>query len=216
MRVKQLDIEAQGFGDPDSDVWSGITARKVSLVPAPVALQPSKYIQAKWKDGEFGKVGSLGVQVLHNGKELAIRLEWENTQSNVRRFENNDFPDGAAILFPLSKHAPLFMGAPGEPVDIWHWQADRPDTAYGNLATGIGTSKVMDEDAAVTQSLYRGGRWMVVYRRAMSVKTPATEAAQFAVDKPIKMAFAVWDGGNAERGGLKAFSPEWLEVTPES
>jgi DMSO reductase family type II enzyme heme b subunit len=216
MQVKQLDIGAQEFGDPDSGIWSGITARKVSLVPAPVAMQPSKYILGKWKDGEYGKVGSLGVQVLHNGKELAIRLEWENPQSNLRRFENNDFPDGAAILFPLTQHASLFMGAPGEPVDIWHWRADRPDSAHGNLATGIGTSEVMDEDAAVTRSLYKGGRWAVVYRRALSVAAPATQVAQFAVGETIRMAFAVWDGGNAERGGLKAFSPQWLEVTPES
>ena len=216
MRVAQLDTAAQAFGDPAADIWSGITANKVSLVPAPVAMQTSRYVMSKWRDGQFGKVSSVGVQVLHNGEELAIRLEWENPQANLQRFENNDFPDGAAILFPLTRHAPLFMGAPGEPVDIWHWRADRPDTAHGNLATGIGTSSMVNEDAAVTRSLYRQGRWAVVYRRALSVQTPAAQTVQFTLGEPIRMAFAVWDGGNAERGGLKAFSPQWLEVTPQS
>jgi len=30
------------------------------------------------------------------------------------------------------------------------------------------------------------------------------------------VALAVWRGANAERAGLKAFSPEWVELTLEA
>lgn len=213
MQAPRTNLAIEELRNPRANAWTELKAHKVSLVSAPVAMQQSKYIVGKWKDGDFGKTNSVGVQVLHNGDILAIRLEWSNPQQNTQRFDNNDFPDGAAVLFPLSERAPIFMGMEGHPVDIWHWRADRPEQAVVNHASGIGTSKVVDEDSVTTGATYDQGHWSVVFCRKLRAPESTTQFAQFSIDKVIKMAFAVWDGGNSERGGLKAFSPAWLEVT---
>jgi hypothetical protein len=38
-------------------------------------------------------------------------------------------------------------------------------------------------------------------------------AMQFTAGQAFRTTFAVWDGGNLERAGIKAFSPSWLELT---
>ena len=41
------------------------------------------------------------------------------------------------------------------------------------------------------------------------------ESIQLRVVEPFKVAFAVWEGSNGERGGIKSFSPSWHDVTLE-
>ncbi|MBK8309158.1 MAG: hypothetical protein IPL00_19195 [Gammaproteobacteria bacterium] len=50
--------------------------------------------------------------------------------------ENTDFPDAVAMLFPLAENAPLFMGTPEAPVNLWYWRADHPSRARSDIATG--------------------------------------------------------------------------------
>ena len=107
-----------------------------------------------------------------------FKLEWAAANPKQKRMENDDFPDRAALLFPLSKDAP---------VNIWYWRADRPKAAR-----------------------HRDGRWSVVFARGLAA---GKEAASFSVGGKVNVALAVWQGVSAERGGLKAFSPEWIETT---
>jgi len=37
----------------------------------------------------------------------------------------------------------------------------------------------------------------------------------FKAGQSYRTALAVWSGANAERAGLKAFSPQWVELTLE-
>jgi DMSO reductase family type II enzyme heme b subunit len=41
--------------------------------------------------------------------------------------------------------------------------------------------------------------------------TVADKAVQFEAGAPYKIAFAVWQGSNLERAGLKSYSGAWLE-----
>jgi len=214
MLAKRIDIEPEVLGEPMAVLWEGFPARKVAMMPAPVGLQPSKYIQAKWHDGQFGHTDAVGLQAAHNGKELCIRLEWacETRADSVK--DNNEFADAAALLFPLSEAAPLIMGAKGAPVSLWHWRAHRPKEARSNVAEGIGTSSPMRSGPAiVTRAVYHGGRWAVVFRRVLA--TEEAGVVGFEPGKSYRTALAVWSGANAERGGLKAFSPEWVELSLE-
>ncbi len=218
MLATRVTVDALEFDDPDSTLWQQVTAQKVSLLPAPVVMQSSKYIAGKWQDGEFGKVSALGVQALHNSHELAFRLEWEDSSQDLAGQDNDEFADAAALLFPLSANpnqdsTSLLMGLEGAPVNIWHWRADHPDHARNNVAAGIGTSTVTAGGGIGTKALYRQGRWSVVFRRALQLDHITTDSVEFTVGQTINMAFAVWDGGNAERGGLKSFSPTWQPVT---
>jgi len=69
-------------------------------------------------------IKSLTVRSLHNGKELAFLLEWQDPTKNDR-LTPGTFRDGAALAFPLGD-APAFfcMGQLDHYLNIWHWKAD--------------------------------------------------------------------------------------------
>jgi len=218
MLAKRIDIGADTLGDPAAAFWGRFPARKVSLVPTPVGLQNSKYVLAKWRDGEYGHARAAGLQCVHNGTEIAFRLEWECEKAAASVIDNDHFADAAALLFPLSDLAPLIMGAEGAPVSIWHWRGGRPEAARPHVATGIGTSSFTRNATTPveTKAVHHGGRWALVYRRALEARLPADDAAKFTPGGHHRLAVAVWSGANAERAGLKAYSPEWVELELEA
>jgi hypothetical protein len=67
----------------------------------------------------------VNVRAVHNGREIAIRLEWEDSEVASNFIRSEDFVDGAAIQFSVSEEQPHFtMGEKGKPVNIWHWRID--------------------------------------------------------------------------------------------
>lgn len=216
MLVKRMDVNGDVLGDPAAGIWNMAKGETVALMQAPVAMQPTKYIVAKWKDQPYGQTKSLMVKALRNADEIAFRLEWLDPTKNEQRIENTDFPDAAAMLFPLSEDAPLFMGMEGAPVNLWYWRADHPTRARSDVATGIGTSRVVDDTSISAHAVHGNGRWAVVLRRALRVEKEAASAIQIAPAQTLRTTFAVWEGGNLERAGIKAFSPAWLELKIEA
>lgn len=213
MLAKSLTIDSTKLGDPDGSVWSAAEVESVALAPTPLELQPSLYL-AKGSGRSFGRVTRVDVRALHNGRELAFHLEWEDANRDVAVGDNDVFPDGAALLFPLRGDAPLMtMGSPEKPVAAWHWRADRPERARCNVAEGLGTTRVVDEAAVATMASWHDGRWRVVFRRPLRVEGAGDGVIQIGVGDTLQVAFAVWEGSNGERGGLKSFSPSWHAVT---
>lgn len=216
MLAKRMGEGLEVLGDPLAGLWGRFAARKVALMSAPVGLQGSKYVLARWAQGQFGHTRAAGLQCAHNGQELAFRLEWECEQPVASVLDNDQFADAAALLFPLTEAAPLMMGTEGAGVSIWHWRADRPEAARLNVAEGIGTSRLTKAAApVVTRSVHRGGRWAVVFCRGLEVRPPAAQGVRFAAGGRYRVAVAVWSGAHGERAGLKAFSPEWVDVELE-
>lgn len=215
MLIRRVDIDAAQLGDPDAAVWGGAKAAAVSLVQAPAAMQPTRYIAAKWQNRPYGQAKSLAVKALRNAEQIAFRLEWPAKTKNDRRIENTDFPDAVAMLFPLSEQSPLIMGGEGAPVSLWYWRADHPARARNDVASGIGTSQVLDAESVAAQARHRDGHWAVVMRRALRPTAPMDGIVEFTGGQALRASFAVWDGGNLERAGIKAFSPSWLEMTLE-
>ncbi|MBV6416045.1 MAG: Selenate reductase subunit gamma [Steroidobacteraceae bacterium] len=218
MLAKRVDVGADALGDPGASMWERFPARKVALVPTPVGMQPSKYIMAKWRDGEFGHTSAAGLQAAHNGQELAFRLEWECQKSVTTINDNDQFADAAALLFPLTEDAPLIMGMEGAPVNIWYWRADQPKMGLNNVADGIGTSRLTSSPLITTQGAHADGRWSLVFRRALAAAADAPttgNVAKFEPGKDYRLAVALWSGANSERAGLKAYSPVWVELSLE-
>ena len=129
MLARKIKIDAKALGDPDAAVWSGADGASVDLAPTPLALQPSAYLAQTERARPVGRVKQVRVRSLHNGSEIAFHLEWEDSAREDTITDNDAFPDGAALLFPLRKDAPLMtMGSEEKPVAAWHWRADRPAT----------------------------------------------------------------------------------------
>lgn len=216
MWVRRVDVDAAQLGDPDAAIWRAAKGETVSLIQTPAAMQPTKYIAAKWQDKPYGQVKTLAVKALRNADEIAFRLEWQDKTKNERRIDNTDFPDAVAMLFPLSEQSPLIMGGEGAPVSLWYWRADHPTRARNDVASGIGTSRVLDAQPIAAQATHQDGRWSVVLRRSLQLEKPVPETPLFAPGQVLRTTFAVWEGGNLERAGIKAFSPSWLELTLEA
>ena len=216
MRVRRVSQGTVDVLDPASALWSEGELVRIDLIPTPLALQPSPYVKASREDRPYGRVREVDVRALHDGKQIAFLLTWDDPDRDVEPPGDERFPDGAALLFPLAKDAPLVtMGAEGKPVGAWHWRADRPDRPRSNVAAGLGTTRVTNEPSLATASHWDHGRWRVVFRRALSNGAPPAEAVQMKLGDSVPVAFAVWDGSNGERGGLKSFSPSWLTITLE-
>ena len=101
--------------DPGAAYWSGAPARHLALLAQPmIRPRPSERTTSE-----------LDVQALHDGRWLAFRLRWSDTErSEAGRL--GEFSDAAAIEFPLHPAEfppPIFMGNGAAPVHIFHWRA---------------------------------------------------------------------------------------------
>lgn len=68
----------------------------------------------------------LAVQVVHDGKALAVRLTWTDATCDQHALRSEAFEDGVAMQLYRGGAEPfLGMGASGSPVDVWFWDADR-------------------------------------------------------------------------------------------
>lgn len=99
---------------PDSKEWGHTT-------PVVIPLSGQVVVDPKLTEPS---VNSVRVRSLHNGKDIAFLLEWEDSTKNDY-LAPETFRDAAAIAFPLGNApAPICMGQPDHLVNIWHWKAD--------------------------------------------------------------------------------------------
>jgi len=203
--------------NPEAPEWAQATPRRVTLAPTPIGLQPTPYIQKEWAEKPYGRAGVAEARALTDGQSIFIRLEWPDASEDRDPKGIEAFADGAAVVFPVNGDAPLVtMGAPGAPVNAWQWRADLPEgTGRNVLAQGIGTSEESAGSAVKTASLWKGGRWAVVFSRPLHVGGAEGGGVEFAPGTETKVAFAVWNGSNGERAGIKAFSQTWLALKIE-
>ncbi len=204
--VPRVDLEA--LLDPNAAIWSQVKTTTLEMIGTPVGLQPTGAIRAAWMDKKIGVVGRATVAAVHDGTNLVFRLEWESASEGRTTSDNDEFPDAAAILLPVTEGAIVMtMGAPGAPVNAWYW---RGDTEQGRnvVAEGLGSSRTADTSAVRTRSQWKDGRWQVVIARAMSLES-AESGVQLAPGDATGFAVAVWEGSNGERAGIKSFSGDW-------
>lgn len=211
MQARKLTDSAAELLNPSSRRWTGVKGEMVSLEGTPVQLQPSRYIRAKWSDRPTGTVRALKVRTAHNGRQLFFHLEWQDKDCDPDQ-SGAGFPDAAGVLFPLNGDAPLqTMGSPKAPVNAWYWRSD-DEKPHNVIATGIGTATDTDGGALVGNAAWNKGVWRVVVGRSLRPPRNA-KGVSIKSGSPMKVAFAVWEGGQEERGGIKSFSNAWHDLT---
>jgi len=104
--------------DPLAAAWAKAPATRVPV--------RTLWIRAKTVD-------QVRVRSLHNGKEIAFLVEWDDPIVNQDILRSEDFRDAVAVQFPVAAlelqgaghPEPSFtMGDQHGPVNIWHWKAD--------------------------------------------------------------------------------------------
>ena len=218
MQAKKVTATRDQLLDPLAAEWSNIPGEPLKMDATPLANQPSEYIKASRNEKEVGKVRNLMVQTAHNGSEVFFRLTWEDATKNTEITDNNIFPDCCGILIPLKGGDPPIdeMGSKDFPVNAWFWRADQKDTPHNTFAQGLGTTQFSKQCPIQTKSTWGNAAWAIVFARPLAVPELKDEAVQLAVGTPVKIGFAVWEGGSGERAGVKSFSKEWRELTFEA
>jgi ethylbenzene hydroxylase subunit gamma/complex iron-sulfur molybdoenzyme family reductase subunit gamma len=216
MLVQRVDAKSEELLDPAGAVWRRTRASNVVLSPTPVEMQPTEYVRVSWKGRPYGTVPSMRVSALHNGRDIFFRLVWADDSADGKIADINEFVDAAAVLFPVAADAPLIgMGIKGKPVNAWFWRADweRPQNV---AAEGMGTTQRREDPALASKARHTRGRWDVVLSRSLDRKGAPAGTIVLAPGATSKVAFAVWQGANQERAGVKAFSLDWQELQIEA
>ncbi len=216
MLVKRVKGKSDELLDPAGKAWQGAGTETVVLSPTPADMQPTEYVRASWKGRPYGRVSSMKASALHNGKEVFFRLVWEDDAPNGKIEDINQFPDAAAVLFPIVPDAPLIgMGTKGKPVNAWLWRPDweRPKNV---AAEGMGTTQRREDPALASKAAHARGKWSLVISRSVNGGAAPEGTAELAPGASSKIAFAIWQGANQERAGVKAFSPDWHNLELEA
>lgn len=104
-------LSADAFKD---SVWKNIKGNTITLMAQPMVPPRPKTTTTH----------SLQVQSVQDGKWIAFRLRW-NAKQKAEAGKLGEFSDAVAIQFPVKEEPlpPIFMGAQGMPVHIFHWRA---------------------------------------------------------------------------------------------
>lgn len=219
MQCKRIGASADELKDPFGQAWTGIAPETLEMAATPLANQPSGYIKASRDEKQIGKVRALNVQQVHNGTEIFIRLSWADESQDLTVTDTNQFPDACGILMPVAGGDPVIeeMGSQQAPVNAWFWRANfEPEVAYSQTASGLGSTVQHAATTLKANASFQQGNWAVVFHRQLAEPEHKTEAVQLAPGAAVKIAFAVWEGSNGERAGVKSFSKEWREMALEA
>jgi len=199
--IRVLSAMGVDAASPEAAIWKKAPATQVALQPA--------------FPGHGSIVGTpvterLTAQAVRSGDRLYVKLAWSDRTANTAIKDTAQFVDGAAVQFPVNGKASttLFMGDPKNAVNVWHWRAD--GRTENLVARGFGTATRVPFEGLSGAAVRTESGWEVVFTRPLRVKPD--EGVSLRGRSSIPVAFAVWDGANQERDGLKAVTLEWWHL----
>lgn len=143
------------------------------------------------------------LRALHDGRDLALRLEWSDATGELTFFGQASASDGAALQFSAAARPALFgMGAEGEPTTLLHWQALRVE----DVVTALDWNDPLGHALAPTRA--DGVRADVPrYERLLGQLQPAEDVERIQVTGIESIL-----GATRERGSARA-EARWSEGT---
>ena len=199
--IRVLSAPGANAGSPQAAIWKKAPATQVALEPA--------------FPGHVSIVGTpvtdrLTAQVVRAGNRLFVKLAWSDRTANTTIKDTAAFVDRVAVQFPINgkNSTPPFMGDPDNPVNVWHWSAN--GRTENLVAHGFGSATRMPFEGLKSAAVRTDSGWAVVLTRSLGVKPD--EGASLRGMGTMPVAFAVWDGENQERDGLKAVTLEWWQL----
>lgn len=122
-----------------------------------------------------------------------------------------DLPDNGYVdSYPSTDDLYFPAREAGNPLS----QDDDRVAVHSLVAGGFGTLEIADQGGLEGNAVYKDGRWMVVFSRAL--ESAHEMQPSFDGGGPVDVAFGIWDGSKGERDGLKSVSAfTRLQITPE-
>jgi DMSO reductase family type II enzyme heme b subunit len=212
MKVSRQSSNDAELADGRAGAWLAVEKEQIVLVPSPIGMTAavSPYMS---KLSGHGKVDRIGVQMVHNGATLSIRLSWDDPDKDDKLNDLDQFADGVAIMFPLLAGASaLTMGSSEKPVNAWLWLADQAEP-FDVLANGYATSQRRSPTSSglLASSYHENDTWTIVFQRPL--KAPDESYASIEPGTLTAFALAVWEGSNRERSAQKSVSGDFVTVS---
>lgn len=206
-------IEGEIPMDPEDPIWQNTKSNYFPLL-GQVTVEPRRF---------WPTVDDIYVKVIHNGKEVAFLIEWDDpTKSPVA--PNKVYPlqysDGFDLQLPIElpdnpTKKPYFIGGDKKrKAGVWSWNSES-EQAVLLKGKGIYSRKVVEGATPIeTKASYEDGRWTLLMKRAM--KTDNENELQFEAGKFMPIAFQALDGSEGDTGTLRSMSTYyWLVLKPE-
>lgn len=201
--------------DPANLAWAAVSPTSLLLSRAPPVYPNEPKLDAA--------PPSCEARAMRAGGRLLVSLRWSDATQDVltappaktgegggepaRLYHRptdhpSSFPDAAAVMIPDAWSGPnfpsLMMGDPNASSTLYYWNGTRG----GALLSATGRTTVHPLPGAVLahRASYDAGRW------AVTMSLP---------DQPdgYPLAFAIWDGSQGNRDGLKFFSIWYVLAT---
>jgi hypothetical protein len=113
------------------------------------------------------------------------------------------YPNAESDLYPFQDDVTFYPGrAVGNPFS----QTNRKSPVQDLVAAGFGTLTGADAQNVEGKGIWQGGKWYVLFARDMNMGFDREFYVPFGAGQTTNVAFAVWDGANSERDGLKSVS----------
>lgn len=200
-------IYLRNENDPDDTIWERLPQYRVSMLPAP-AVHESVELRVNYDAPET----FLYFTPARTSDRVYMRLRWvDETRDQTTGFDS--FRDAVAVQFSLGGDETSYLmgNGPLNAVNIWYWRSD-DDTIQNLAAGGPGSTTLLDSQPVTGESDYftnedDPNEWVVVMSRPLPAKGDY-EVSFRREDVPA--AFAVWQGSEAERDGLKRVSDGWV------
>lgn len=200
-------IYLRSVNDPDDIIWERLPEYRVAMNPAP-SVHESVDLRVNY-DAETTQ---LYMTLAKTSERFYVRLRWvDDTRDTATSFDR--FRDGAAVQFSLGDDDTSYLmgDGPDNAVNIWYWRSDN-DSVQNLAAGGPGSTTLLDEQPVTGDAMYVSNagdpnEWVVVMSRP--IVTEGEYTASLDRDS-VPMAFAVWQGTEGQRDGLKTVSDGWI------
>ena len=213
MRAPRVNATVDALLRPGHEVWAGAEEATLSLSRAPLAMQPSPWMQGAYQGRTWGALTEARLRAVHNGEVVAVRATWQAPDPATSSRGAGAFPDACAVMLPFVPDAPVFMGGEDAWVNLWLWRADGVGP-FTLTAAGIGTSERIADGVTRTAADHAEGRWQVVFARPLD-PGDGDHHVPLRPGTPWQVSLCVWQGAQGERAGLKSFAPAWTELALE-
>lgn len=200
-------IYLRSANDPDDIIWERLPEYRVMLAPAP-AVHPSVELRVNYDDPGY----PVYLHLARTSERFYVRMRWRDDSRDAVTAKDR-FRDAAAVQFSLGDDTTSYlMGTgPTEPVNIWYWPGDGGPVQ--NLAAGgFGSTTILPGQPVTGEGVYEENagdpnEWVVVMSRPIPVGGDYEVSFRRA---EVPVAFAVWQGADGQRDGLKHVSDGWV------
>lgn len=173
----------------------------------PVVPQRTVRLNDRDANAQLGTRSEITVRAASTATELAVYLEWADvSETLLDTGETNSFGDAVAVQLPQRfgegvRLPYIGMGDSEQWVDVYMARATTAGVQENRyVAAGFGSLTRAPALKARMTLRHAGGRWHAAIVR------PLADTQRTLEHGLVPIAFAIWDGTRAERGGNKSLS----------